>query len=328
MLGDAGADFRPISAVGLSLTPRGIWNFASGYLRGRGQAEQILRAERVEHVVSLGGFVTGPVTAAARLLGIPITLVNLDAHPGRANRLVARRAQRVLSAVDTPSKPHFAEAIVGMPIRRSAIAPAGRAACRARLGIPSTRSVLLVTGASQGAGSLNWFLAEFAQQHARLLEHWHILHLAGPHSDPSTQELERSYLAAGVNATVLPFLNEMGLAWGSAELAVSRGGANSVAEAEVNRVPTLFVPYPHHRDLHQVANVKPLVDAGAAQLAFDRLTPPENMVSIGEPLAALITDGRLRDSMEANLAQRGSADAALAIARTLLHRGSDSQPRD
>lgn len=318
MLGESGADFRPIAAAGLHWTPLGLWRFVRGYMKGRAQAEAILRAEHVEHVVSLGGFVTGPVTAAAQRLGIPVTLVNLDATPGRANRLVARRAQRVLSAVETPGMPQFAEAIVGMPIRRRALAPAGRAECRARLGIPSTRSVLLVTGASQGAGSVNSFMVEFAKRNFALLEHWHVLHLAGPRSEPDAKELAHGYAEARVNATVLPFLNDMGLAWGAAELALSRAGANSVAEAEANRVPTLFVPYPYHRDLHQVANAKPLIDAGAAQLAYDKIDLAANMESIGEPLAALLASGEMRDRMERALADRGDVDAALAIAKTLL----------
>ncbi|MFM7799932.1 MAG: glycosyltransferase, partial [Planctomycetota bacterium] len=87
MLGDAGAEFRPIPAEGFSWRPRGLLRFARGYAAGLREARRVLRDERVEHVVSLGGFVTGPVTAAARSLRIPITLVNLDATPGLANRV-------------------------------------------------------------------------------------------------------------------------------------------------------------------------------------------------------------------------------------------------
>jgi UDP-N-acetylglucosamine--N-acetylmuramyl-(pentapeptide) pyrophosphoryl-undecaprenol N-acetylglucosamine transferase len=318
MLSDAKAEFRPIPAEGLGRSVGSLWRFARGYLQGVLEARRVLREERVEHVVSLGGFVTGPVTQAARSLGIPITLVNLDATPGRANRIVARRAQRVVSACPTPGLPRFAEAIVGMPIRRSAVAPAGRAVCRGELGLDPVRPTLLVTGASQGASSLNAFMVAFALSHRDLLSHWQVLHLAGPRSEPSAAELELAYARAGVKALVLPFLNEMGLAWGAAELALSRAGANSVAEAAANRVPTVFVPYPHHRDLHQEANAKPLVDAGAAVLAYDRLDVQANMRSIGEPLEALLADGRLRDRMEEALRARPMADAAEAIARTVL----------
>ena len=101
MLGDAGVEFRPVPAEGFSWKPRGLARFVRGYLAGLREAKRLLQSEGAEHVVSLGGFVTGPVTAAARSLGIPITLVNLDATPGRANRMVARRAHRVVSACET-----------------------------------------------------------------------------------------------------------------------------------------------------------------------------------------------------------------------------------
>ena len=158
----------------------------------------------------------------------------------------------------------------------------------------------------------------FARSHRDLLAHWQVLHLAGPRSTPSVAELEAGYAQAGVRAKVLPFLNRMGLAWGAAELALSRAGANSVAEAEVNRVPTVFVPYPYHADLHQKANAQPLVEAGAAVLAIDAVNVPGNMRAIGEPLAQLLADGRLRDRMEAALRERRMPDAAEAIARTVL----------
>ncbi len=318
MLGDAGVQFRPIPAEGLAKSPRGVLRFVRGYVKGVLEARRVLREEGVEHVVSLGGFVTGPVTQAARMLRIPITLVNLDATPGRANRVVARRAQRVVSACETPGLPKFAEAIVGMPLRRSAVAQAGRAACRGELGLDPVRPTLLVTGASQGASSLNAFMVAFALAHRDLLKDWQVLHLAGPRGTPSAAELDAAYARAGVKALVLPFLNEMGLAWGAAELALSRAGANSVAEAEANRVPTVFVPYPYHADLHQEANAKPLVDSGAAVLAYDRLDVTKNLESIGRPLEALMADGRLRDAMEEKLRARPHADAAEVIARTVL----------
>jgi len=318
MLGDAGVEFRPVPAEGLSWKPAGLLRFVRGYVRGLRAARRLLRDEGVEHVVSLGGFVTGPVTAAAAALGIPITLVNLDATPGRANRVAARRAQRVISACETPGLPRFAEAIVGMPLRRSALAPAGRAECRGQLGLDPVRPCLLVTGASQGASSINAFMVAFALKHRALLSHWQVLHLAGPKSSPSAAEIDAAYARAGVKALVLPFLNEMGLAWGAAELALSRAGANSVAEAEANGVPTVFVPYPYHRDLHQEANAAPLVKAGAAVLAYDKLDVAVNMRSIGEPLEALLSDGRIRDDMENALRARPQHDAADAIARSIL----------
>ena len=67
MLGDAGVEFRPIPAEGFSWKPRGLLKFALGYAAGLRKAKDVMRAEGVEHVVSLGGFVTGPAVSYTHL---------------------------------------------------------------------------------------------------------------------------------------------------------------------------------------------------------------------------------------------------------------------
>ncbi|MCA9284877.1 MAG: glycosyltransferase, partial [Phycisphaerales bacterium] len=161
MLRAADAEFFPIPAAPASLHPRRLVRFLARYSRARRTAAEVLRTIDPNHVVALGGFVAAPVVGAAVRLGVPVTLVNLDAQPGRANRWMARQATRVLSAVETPSAPAFArriERIVGMPLRRIALAPAEPGECRRQLGLDPQRPTLLVTGASQGATSLNRLL--------------------------------------------------------------------------------------------------------------------------------------------------------------------------
>jgi UDP-N-acetylglucosamine--N-acetylmuramyl-(pentapeptide) pyrophosphoryl-undecaprenol N-acetylglucosamine transferase len=110
----------------------------------------------------------------------------------------------------------------------------------------------------------------------------------------------------------------MGLAWGAADLALSRAGANSVAEAAVNAVPTIFAPYPYHRDLHQKHNAEPLVDEGAAVMELDRIDPALNMEGLGRVLRELMTDPARRRAMRERLASRPREDAAMTIAELLL----------
>ena len=117
---------------------------------------------------------------------------------------------------------------------------------------------------------------------------------------------------------VTAFLDRMGLAWGGADLALSRAGANSVAEAAANAVPTLFVPYPHHRDLHQRYNAEPLVRAGGAALALDAIEPILNRDAIGAPLIELMNDPARRDRMRAALEARPRVDGASEVARELV----------
>jgi len=318
MLAEANASFSPIPATPFGVRPTTLWRFMMSFPRARRRAELLLREWRADHVVALGGFVAAPVVAAANRLKIPVTLVNLDARPGRANRWVARRAQSILSAVPILDDRRFAqrvEAIVGMPLRRIAIAPAAMAECRLRLGLDPRVQTLLVTGASQGSVSLNRLLDEMVRHRAHAFAGWQVLHLTG--AEP-IDALVETYRAAGIRAVVLPFLHRIGCAWGSADAAVSRAGANSVAEAAANAVPTLFLPYPYHRDLHQRHNAQPLVDAGGALMEHDFVDPRRNLEAVGPALESLLTDTDRRGGMREALKALNPPDAAKAIAERLL----------
>jgi UDP-N-acetylglucosamine--N-acetylmuramyl-(pentapeptide) pyrophosphoryl-undecaprenol N-acetylglucosamine transferase len=317
MLREAGANFVPVPARPPSLRPMALLRFVRGWFAAGAASERALREHGARHVVSLGGFVSAPVVRRARAMGIPVTLLNLDATPGRANRSVARWASHVWSAVHAKGLPGWDGAVTGFPVRRSAIASGDAARCRAELGLDPARHTLLVTGASQGATSLNRFMPHFAEQRASLLAGWQVLHLAGSMPDAEIAALADRYARAGVRAKVIPFLHRMGLAWGAADVALTRAGANSVAEAALNRVPCLFVPYPYHRDLHQRENARALVEAGAAAIALDAIEPEANMQVMGRLLESLVTDGPARDRMAAALAAQPRVDAAERIALRL-----------
>lgn len=312
MLSHVGADFTPIEAEGLALRPAKLVRFVRAFLAGRHAARELLERRNARAVIALGGYVTGPVVDAARRLGVPVLLVNLDATPGKANRWVARHAARVLTACPTPSMPGFAERMVGMPVRRAAIATLPQREARERLGLDPGLHTLLVTGASQGAASLNDLLAELLRAERPAFGGWQALHLVG-NADPAP--IEAAYREARVRARVIPFLHEMGQAWGAADLALSRAGANSVAEALLAAVPTVYAPYPYHKDLHQKWNAQPSHDEGVAVLCDDLITADRNRATLGAALVALMTDHARREAMRARLLARPRENAAVEIAR-------------
>ena len=187
--------------------------------------------------------------------------------------------------------------------------------CREQLGLDPDVPTLLVTGASQGARSINTLVTELAAAEPGLLPGWQVLHLAGSGED---EPVRAAWRAVGIRAVVRPFLHGMGPAWGAADLAVSRAGASSVAEAWANAVPTLFVPYPHHRDRHQHRNAEPMAAAGGAVVETDAGDPAFSGAGPGVTLRSLIRDEPRRQSMRAALRARPAPDAAGTVARMLL----------
>ncbi len=322
MLSEAAVHFEALHARPFSLHPLGLARFGAGLARAVGEARRLIRREGVTHVVAMGGFVAAPVVLAARLAGVPVTLVNLDAPPGLANRLLRRLCPQVLSAIALPEHRRFAQ-VVGMPIRAAARAPADARTCRGQLGLIPARATLLVTGASQGSRSINALMEAMCRSaDARALSGWQVLHLCGD-ADGEGAALRDAYAAAGVFAIVQPFSHQMGLCWGSADLALSRAGASSVAEAWANRVPAVFLPYPYHRDQHQLHNARPMVEAGGAVVETDLIDAEANRRGPpGKSLARLLADEPRRRAMQRALREHPAPDGAVAIVETLIRAGS------
>lgn len=312
ILDKAGEPAVAVTAQPLRMRPGGLLRFALAFRQGKKQVRTLIRETHAAAMIATGGFVSGPAIAAARSENIPVALVNLDAVPGRANRAFAGKASTVFTAYPNAQLPTATH--VGLPLRAAALASVSPQQARSELGLQPQRDTLLVTAGSQGAVSINRMMIELAQnpQHREMLADWQILHLAGAKDAPQVQA---AYDAAQLPAKVLAFCDAMGLAWAAATVAISRAGAGSVAEVQANCVPTIFLPYPYHKDEHQKLNAKPAVDAGGALLLRDLIEPAANAGQIAQPLRALIADAQQRDAMRTALASHRPPDGAKVIAQ-------------
>ncbi|MEZ6317347.1 MAG: UDP-N-acetylglucosamine--N-acetylmuramyl-(pentapeptide) pyrophosphoryl-undecaprenol N-acetylglucosamine transferase [Phycisphaerales bacterium] len=203
--------------------------------------------------------------------------------------------------------------LVGPIVRRAALPPADAGACRSRLGLDPDRPTLFVSGGSQGARSINTLMSALARTNA--LAGWQVVHQTGRDADP---ELASAYAAVGVRASVVEFIDEVGLAWGAADLALGRAGAGTVAEAWATRTPTVFLPYPYHADEHQRRNAEPLASAGGALVLTDRIDAAANLADHAPVLADLLASADRRARMRTALEALGPADGADRVAERLL----------
>ncbi|MCK4871354.1 MAG: UDP-N-acetylglucosamine--N-acetylmuramyl-(pentapeptide) pyrophosphoryl-undecaprenol N-acetylglucosamine transferase [Phycisphaerales bacterium] len=311
----AGVEFQACTAVPPSVRPISAARFARRW-RVSVRLGCCVLADPSSEVVAMGGFVAAPIVRAACKLHRRITLVNLDAVPGRANRYIARRAGCVLSAVRTvdDAQPLFRE-VVGMPIRRAARAADSAPCCRERLGLAPDIRTLLITGASQGAASVNRWVLHILCVQPDLFAGWQVLHLTG---DRDAAGLAEAYDRAGIASRVLSFCDAMGDAWGGADAAITRAGAGSVAEAAVNRVPALYLPYPYHKDEHQRHNALRVTEAGGGILGEDRIEPEATHAANAPLLADLLGQSDHREAMRQALARIEDGRGAERIACTLL----------
>lgn len=321
----------PVPAAPLVLSPTGLLRLFRGWGPSLRTARQLFAESRSAGgqvaVITTSGFVAPPIVRAARTDRVPVLVMNLDDPPGKATRWVARLATAKLDATLTRAAGD-GWTVVPPIVRPDAIGPAAtleepaalrfaQQAARRAIGLNPDQPTLIVVGGSQGASSIDGFLARFAAspEGQRALDGWQVLHQASASLGPN---VEQAYSDVGISARVVPFLSDMASVWSAADLAVARAGAGCVAEVWANRVPTLFMPYPHHRDQHQKRNAEPLIAAGLAQLASDRVLPEANVRENGDLLIALLGDAAQRGAMRASGGGVGLASGVEAAASELV----------
>ncbi|MFK4483184.1 undecaprenyldiphospho-muramoylpentapeptide beta-N-acetylglucosaminyltransferase [Curtobacterium sp. AB7] len=229
------------------------------------RTEQIIREHGVEVVLGVGGYAAAPAYIAARRTGTPIVVHEQNAKPGLANRLAAFLTEHVGLTFSNTRLRHGR--VVGMPLRReieSLDRRASRAEALAEFGLDPARPVLLVTGGSSGARSINRTINKSA---ATIVgAGWQILHVVGAASDIGPSDLDGYH--------VLAYCDRMDLAYAASDFVVSRSGAGMVCELTAVGLPSVLVPYPVGNG-EQRHNAKDVVDAGGAVLVADGEFDPD-----------------------------------------------------
>jgi UDP-N-acetylglucosamine--N-acetylmuramyl-(pentapeptide) pyrophosphoryl-undecaprenol N-acetylglucosamine transferase len=284
-------DFEGLRGKGLAGMVRGAFQLPGAF----GACRRILGMRRANAVLGMGGYVCYPGGKAARRLGLPLMLVNADASLLVSNKALLGACQRIAFGFDGEDARHTAKAVVtGNPVRAEieAIAPpAQRYAGRA-----GPLRVLLL-GGSLGALALNDALPKALQ----LLpegERPIVTHQTG---ERHWARVQAEYHARGVDAEVLPFVDDMPRRLAECDLVVCRAGAITVSELCAAGAASILVPLVIRTTAHQRDNARYLASEGAAlHLPQAELTP--------ERLAA-----EMRGATRARLL--AMAERARAIAR-------------
>ena len=259
------------------------------------QSLGVIFRRRPVAVLGMGGFVSGPGGVAAWLTRRPLVIHEQNAAAGLTNRLLARLARVVLQAFPGSFISAVGAETVGNPVREDIAAieaPARRYADR------RGPLRLLVLGGSQGALALNRTVpAALALLDAE--DRPVVRHQCG---EKTLDIARQAYSDSGIDAEVLPFIEDMAEAYAWTDLVVCRAGALTVAELCAAGLPALFVPYPAAVDDHQTANARPMAAAGAAAIIQEADLTPASLADV------------LRDWLRSRDELAGLAAAARALA--------------
>ncbi len=256
-------DFRTVEAIAKppTLSPK-MLPFLWRLWRTIRQSKGLLREQRVEVVLGMGGFTSLPPVYAGKKMGLVTALHDSNALPGKSNRMGARWCSKILVGLEA-ARAYFPEGeveVTGTPVRREFENLPSRAEAREGLGLSVDRPVVFAFGGSQGARGLNTLVAEAAEILGDGVQ-W--LQVAGRDDEQRVKEL----VAGRSGHVVRGFCDDMPAAYAASDLVVSRAGGASLTELAYLGRPSILVPYPHAADDHQTCNARCFEQAGAALLA-------------------------------------------------------------
>lgn len=295
-------EFAGLRGKGVGHTLRGVWRLLLAF----GSCFRILGRRRPAVVLGMGGYVTVPGGLMARLRGIPLVLVNADAALLLSNKLLAPLAQRVLFGFPADFGVAANKALVtGNPVREEILALPPPAE---RYGKRHGPLQLLVVGGSLGAMALNRCLpaalAALAPEQRPCVTH--------QSGRQHIESLRQAYAAAGVEAEVVDFIDDMPRRYAQADLVICRAGAITLAELTAAGVASVLVPLVVSTTSHQRDNARWMAQQKAA------LHLPQS--ELNAPGLAALLQGMTRarcQAMAQAAYENGRREANQAIANEL-----------
>jgi UDP-N-acetylglucosamine--N-acetylmuramyl-(pentapeptide) pyrophosphoryl-undecaprenol N-acetylglucosamine transferase len=231
-------------------------------IRGVAQCLRILRQERPDAVVGMGGFACVPVMLAGFLLRKPRFLHEQNVVPGLANKVLCRIAKKTfVSFAKTEKYLKGGVLHTGNPIRKKLrIVP-----------VPRTDDLftILVFGGSRGARSINeavLLLLPYLESYKNTA----IYHQTG---NDDYERVKQAYSTVQIPHEVFPFTDEMEKYYSLSDVVISRAGASTIFELSYFKKAAVLVPYPFAAGAHQWKNATHVEEIGGAYvISNDELT--------------------------------------------------------
>ncbi len=301
--------------------------FPRRWVQERAKVRKIMEERRPDLVVGVGGYAAAPAYSVAHSLKIPLVIHEQNARAGMANRLGVRWADFVGTVYDdTGIRPGKKTRVqkVGLPLRavisdmasRLESDPEGtRSQARRELGLREDEPLILVTGGSLGALSINEAVSGAA---ADLVACAQVLHLTGRGKLDQVEKTVASLVGGDGSSAkdyrAIDYWERMDLAFAAADLIICRSGAGTVAEVSALGRPAIYVPLPIGNG-EQRLNAEPLVRSGGGIMVADAAFTSDWVRS---HVPALVSDKDRLGAMARAAWNYGVRDAATVMARRIL----------
>jgi UDP-N-acetylglucosamine--N-acetylmuramyl-(pentapeptide) pyrophosphoryl-undecaprenol N-acetylglucosamine transferase len=282
--------------------------------RGIREAYALFGKARPAVVVGFGGYPSFPPLLAARLRRIPTLLHEQNAVLGRANKMLARRVDRIATSFE---KVRFLDGdlapkarLTGNPVRKVVIAAAGRPYAPP---LPSGPFNLVVFGGSQGARFFTDVVPPAMRSVPEALRRR--LKVVQQARAEDADRASAAFREIGIDATIAPFFQDLPERMAAAHLVIGRAGASTVAELAVLGRPSILVPLPHALDNDQLRNATTLAESGGAWCIEQKDLSPERLAA---EIGRLASEPGLLAGAAAAARSQGRPDAVERLADLVL----------
>ena len=318
ILSQTGFEYSILPAKTFPRRPGQVIDFLKTFRQSYKTVAQEITKSKNSVVIGLGGFASGPACLAARRKKVPLALFNVDIIPGKANQIIAKWASDIFVQFADTSK-YFSKTkaninAFGCPLRTSFLNPVPQNAIK-NINLDKDKKTLLITGASSGSQSINEAVCLLLDKLDQFANDWQIVHLSGRNN---IEQVSSLYEKAKISHKVLDYDNQMPDLLAAADLVVGRSGAVSVAEFAVASVPSICIPYPHHKDRQQYLNAEKLVEAGAACIVEDLQDKKAFAQNLWQKLEAIMKDSNKREQMAESCKTIAKPNASIEIAKKLI----------
>ena len=269
----AGYELKTIDAYGLSIKPS-IENLKKLYktFKGIGEAKKIVKEFKPDIVIGTGGYICGAVVLAAKKNNVPVVLHESNAFPGKAVKMLAKKADTILvSFEEAKNRITNCKNVVftGTPVKvkKQDYGINERLNIIKSMGLSETKPIILIFGGSQGAQKINESIISIIEN--KLNKNYQLLWATGPKQyDIIKEELnEKNIDIENIeNSKIVPYIYNMEEAENIADVVVARAGAMTITEISNLGKASILIPLPNVSNDHQMYNAKVLEKIGSAKI--------------------------------------------------------------
>ena len=294
-----------------SLSPSGLaYNLKNAGRAGRAfsGAKKVVDEFRPDIAIGCGGYASFPIVYAAQARHVPSAILEVNALPGVATKVLARRADVVMISFEETRalvKSSHVQ-LTGSPVRED-ILSAKHDTARQELGIDSRPLIVSVWG-SLGAERMNHIMADFIALEAKEDRH-NLIHAIGSYGYTWVRDEIREKgvdLTQHPNIDVRDYIYDAARVYAAADVILCRAGMGTLGEMEAMGKPVVIVPSPNVAENHQERNARALEKEGAAVVILERDCTAQGLY---DTVCALLEDRERLQAMSRNISKFAVPDA-------------------